>query len=132
MKFKFIFALVLMSSLAHAKMTTCAETKDSVKNNSYGRILTLEVSSNKKEIKVSSAATTGYKAVSEVVKRDDSDTSNDQNDNLDEDYNRKLEARFTGSDNLTSTDTGTCLFVSKSVLSGKAGQIRKRSISPIC
>ncbi len=124
MKLKMIGVIILLSSLSQAKVLTCIETKESSKNNSYGRILTLEVSLNKKQIKISAAATADMKAVGEIVKRDDTDTSKNEEGNLDEDYNRKSEARYTGSDDLSSTDTGTCLFVSKNILSGKSGQLR--------
>ncbi len=84
----------------------------------------METSANQNEIKVSSAATADFSALSEAVKLNDSNTSRSKDDNLDENYNYKLEARYTGSEELTSTDIGTCLFVSKSILSGKPGQLR--------
>lgn len=124
MKKVFMIMTMLISSFAQARSMTCTETSKSAKQNEYGRTLKIEVSKDQKTIKVSANATADSSAINEVVVRDDSDTSNDEDGNLDEKYNRKLEARFVGSDDLTSTDTGTCLFVSKDILAGKPGKMR--------
>lgn len=121
---KKVFIILMMSSLSHAKTMICTETAKSSTENGYGRNLKIEVSMNAQTIKISADATKDYKAFDEVVRRDDSDTSNDENGNLDEQYNRKLEARFIGSNNISTSDVGTCVFVSRNILSGKPGQLR--------
>lgn len=127
MNIKLVLAITLMGCLSHAAVLTCTETAKSAKDYSYGRDLTIEVSADQKEIKIKGAASADYKALEEVVKQNDSDTSNDENGNLDEDYSREKESRYEGSSDIIITDTGTCLFADKNILSGKAGTLRLSS-----
>ncbi|MGZ3722118.1 MAG: hypothetical protein ACXVA9_04255 [Bdellovibrionales bacterium] len=126
---KFLIGLVFVSSMAQAADMACVETAKSKKENAYDAKVTINVNKDGKSLWIQVKPNDGSKAKSAVADRNDENTRKgsdfkDGTYNLDEEYNRKEEARFVTSKwDIATSDADSIIFVEKSILKGKPGKI---------
>ena len=127
MKMFLLAASLFVSSFSYAHTFTCTQDpKNAQENGEFDGQLQFSIdASGNMQLSVTGA---DGKVKNYSADRDDHDSYKDQTDdnfyNLDEDYDRSKEARFvSGDSDLAVSDADSIVFVEKSILAGKPGQL---------
>lgn len=124
---KLLVLFVMFSAWANAADMTCVETAKSKKEYGANQTITINVAKDGKSLWIMVKPNDGGKALTAVANRDDHNSlrGNDKDTyNLDEDYNRKEEARFvTSKSEIATSDGDSIIFIEKAILKGKPGKL---------
>lgn len=125
---KLFLGLLFASTLAQAADMNCVETAKSKKEFGNDDTIVINVAKDKKTMWIMVKPEGKGKAITAIANRDEHNSLKDKDSqdtyNLDEDYDRKEEARFVTSESkISGSDADSIIFVEKSIFKGKPGKI---------